>query len=213
MPTPPLAIVGTGGLGREVASLAADAGREIAGFLDDDAGRIGTQVAGLPVIGSSTRFPDGLEVIVAVGNPRVRRAIIQRLRERGAAFAGLVHPTAHVGPRVTIGVGTVVPAGCVITCDVSIGMHCVVGPRGVISHDCQLDDFVTIAPGVTLPGNTHMQNGSEVAIGATMRQQLTIGRGAILGMGAVLTRDLPDGRLWYGAPARDVRAVEPWDKA
>lgn len=208
-----LVIVGGGGLGRETAVLATECRErfDVIGILDDSASQ-GSIVGGLPVLGPLDRPPAGAAAAVAVGNPRVRRALVRRLRLAGvSAFPSLIHRSAVIGPRVAIGEGCLIPAGTVITCDVVLDAFCVVGIGAGISHDCRLHDFTTIAPGVTLPGTTTMQVGAEIAIGATLKQGLTIGRGAFLAMGAVLTRDLASACLAVGAPARKARELEPWE--
>jgi FlaA1/EpsC-like NDP-sugar epimerase len=85
-----LVIVGTGGMGREAAAWADDAGRadDLVGFLDDGAGSRDSTVAGLPVLGDTSwldEHPD-VEAVVAIGTPAVREAVVDRLlARRGAA--------------------------------------------------------------------------------------------------------------------------------
>ena len=81
-----LLIIGTGGFGRETAQAALDGGYAgpVLGFLDDDPARMGTTVAGLPVLGPPTAVADmpGAHVVVATGRPdnyTSRPAIVARL--------------------------------------------------------------------------------------------------------------------------------------
>jgi sugar O-acyltransferase (sialic acid O-acetyltransferase NeuD family) len=207
----PLIIFGAGGLGRETACLARRAHREVVGYLDDDETKWGHSIAGISVLGGPGQALDDVEIIVALGNPRVRRSVVRQLSKRGARFATLVDPQAIIGERVTIGAGTQIQSGCILTCDIAIGEHCVLGIGSQVSHDCRLGNFATIAPGVTLPGSCELKDGAEVAIGATMPQKTTMEAGSMLGMGAVLTKNLSQDHLAFGVPARERRNLTAWD--
>ncbi|QXJ21542.1 acetyltransferase [Actinomadura graeca] len=205
-----LVIYGAGGFGRETAQAAtALPGRRVLGFGDDDRGRLGELVDGLPIIGGTTEVA-GMEagVVVSTGSPAdydSRRRIVARLGLPPRRYATLVHPAAWIAPSSRIGHGTVVLAQAVLTASVHVGAHVAIMPHVTLTHDDVIDDYVTIAAGARLSGGVHVRAGAYIGTGAILRQGVTIGPGALVGMGAVVLRDVPAGEVWVGSPARYLR--------
>jgi sugar O-acyltransferase (sialic acid O-acetyltransferase NeuD family) len=210
-----LVVVGAGGHARETFWLARECATpwNVVACLDDDETLHGQEIDGVPIAGPVDqwlRFADA-HFVVAIGSPRARRTVVQRMASGGAPrFATLVHRSVLHPASLTIGAGTMVAAGCVLTTQVQVGSHAIVNIACTLSHDAQLDDFATLAPGVALPGHVRVEAGAEIAVGACLRQGLRIGRGALVGMGAVVTRDVAAGDVVVGNPARLLRRLDPF---
>ncbi|MEY9875396.1 sugar O-acyltransferase (sialic acid O-acetyltransferase NeuD family) [Streptacidiphilus sp. MAP12-33] len=209
-----LLIVGAGGFARETAQAAraAHGPDAVLAHLDDDPGRHGTEVDGLPVLGGSElvhAHPDA-PVVVCVGNPRDwagRARLVRRLGLPEQRYGTVVHPTAAVADSASIGPGSVLLAHCALTASVRVGAHVAVMPQVVLTHDDMVGDFATIASGVRVGGGVSVDTGAYLGAGALVREGLTVGAWSQLGMGAVLLEDLPPGEVWLGAPARKHRPV------
>ena len=201
-------IVGTGGMGREAAAWVDDAGRgtELAGFLDADPVTHGTRVVDLPVLGGLDWLDDAtdVEVVVAIGAPQRRAAVVSELAAAGIALATIVHPTAQVGPRTTIAPGAIVCPNVLLTCDVSVGTAAIINYGAMVGHDGIIGDAAFIAPGAHLAGNVTVEAQADVGIGASVIQGVTIGQRAVVGAGAVVIRDVAPGRTVVGVPARPI---------
>lgn len=202
-------IVGAGGFGRETASLlvALEGAFAAAGFADDSADLQGQQVAGLPVLGGIEIACDrkDLGVVVTVGNPRrydAKQMIVERLDLEPDRYVTLVHPQASIGTEVSIGEGTVILAGCVVTHGVRMGKHVALMPNAVVTHDDDLGDYVILGAGAKLGGGVTVGDGAYIGSGALIRESTVIGAGAMIGMGAVVVNDVPPGETWVGVPAR-----------
>lgn len=185
---------------------------ELAGFLDDDLAKHGSVIGGVPVIGNvdAVHKHPRAQVLLCPGRPdnyEVRLRLVERLELSDERYATVVHPTASIGSTCKIGAGSVLLAHVTLTADVAVGRHVVVMPQVVLTHDVQVDDFATLASGVRVGGASHVASGAYVGSGACVREGITVGAWALVGMGSVVTRDVPAGRLWYGAPARDVSAA------
>ena len=206
-----LVIVGTGGMGREAAAWIADSGRgdDLLGFLDDDAVKRGSEVAGLPVLGGTSWLEgqSGVEAVVAIGTPSARSAVVDRLDAGDVTLATIVHPSAVVGPRVTLKAGTIVCPGAMLSCDVTVGRAVIVNYGAMVGHDGVLGDACFVAPGVHIAGNVTVGRRSELGIGASVLQGVTIGATAVVGAGAVVLRDVPEGVTVVGVPARPIGEV------
>jgi sugar O-acyltransferase (sialic acid O-acetyltransferase NeuD family) len=201
-----IVIVGTGGMGREAAAWVADLGRadDLLGFLDDDPATHGRTVAGLPVLGGLDRLEGHLdvEVVPAIGSPRGRAAVLARLAAADQRLMTVVHPSATIGPRVTIEPGAIVCPGVVLTCDITVGRGAILNYGAMVGHDGVLGDACFVAPGVRLGGNVTVGERADLGIGASVIQGITIGARAVVGAGAVVIRDVPEDAKVAGVPAR-----------
>lgn len=212
-----IAIVGAGGLAREVAALALDQVRSRLGdvetpvvFVPKDPAE-NSSVAGLP-----TRAVADLELdralVVAVGDPALRRRIVEG-EAAGRRFARVVADTVRFRGRSEIGEGAVLCDHVVVTDGVVIGRHFVANPHACVMHDCKVGDFVTLGPGAMVAGNVQIGDGAYVGAGALIKQGTPdaprrIGSGAVIGMGAVVTKDVADGETVIGNPGRPLREID-----
>jgi sugar O-acyltransferase (sialic acid O-acetyltransferase NeuD family) len=219
--TRPLVIFGAGGHGREVLQLVRDinaAGPQPAwdclGFLVDGTflARAPATVGGLPVLGDPAWLAAHPEVSVAlaIGAPAARRLAARRIRALGSnPFPVLVHPRAWIGANVTLGEGTLVCAGAMLTVDITVGAHVHLNVASTLAHDDLLEDFVTLSPGVHVAGNVVLEEGAELGVGCAVIPRCTVGAWSVLGAGAVVTGAIEADCTAVGAPARAVKRRAP----
>lgn len=212
-PTPlrPLAIVGAGGLGREVLLLVRQLNEHqptwhVTGFYDD---RAPTQpsIHGVPYRGTVAELnatAEPVHVVIAVGSSRSRQAIAERLTSSLVRFATLVHPGVALAAyqHITIGAGSIVCQGCILTCDITLGQHVLLNLGCTIGHDAVLADFCSLMPHANIGGEAHLETGVYLGTNATVINQVRVGAGTTVGAGAVVVRDLPGGCTAVGVPAR-----------
>ncbi len=200
-----LLLVGASGLAREILAAGITG---VVGIADDNTDLHETEIAGVPVIGSiADAIKRDESLLVCVGPSASRRNVVRRLVKFGVddeRFATFVARSARIGKSSTIGVGSILLDGVVVTADASIGNHVVVMPNSTITHDCVLEDFATLASGVSLGGTTRIGEAAYLGMNASVRQGLTIGRSATIGMGAVVLGDVPQEQTWAGVPARQL---------
>lgn len=196
-------LVGASGLAREVLAAGITG---VVGLLDDDERLLGSEIAGVPVLGPVSEAANRQEsLLVCVGSGAGRRKIVQRLAHLGvdgSRYVAFVSEHACVGRTSVVGAGSILLDGVVITADAVLGRHVVVMPNSTITHDDELDDFATLAAGVALGGGVRVGEAAYLGMNASVRQELRIGSGATVGMGAAVTRDVPNGETWAGVPAR-----------
>ncbi|MDE2150035.1 MAG: acetyltransferase [Gammaproteobacteria bacterium] len=205
-----LCIFGAGGSGREVAWLAEQAygGNVSRCFVVDDPRYLESPTDGIPISLLSELTPSKhTRFVVALGDPRQRRRIVDMIASAGYRFATLIHPRVEISPSVRVGLGTVICANSVVTCNVVIGSHVQVNVNCSISHDSTLGDYCTISPGVNITGNVHLGPGVFVGTNACFvngrpDHPLTIGEGAVIAAGACVIADVPPHVLVAGVPAR-----------
>jgi sugar O-acyltransferase (sialic acid O-acetyltransferase NeuD family) len=186
-------------------ALRASGAGEVAGVLDDDPGREGSDVLGVPVKGdvaevTLARF--GVErAVIAIGSNPARAAMARRLGPR-LAWVKAVHPTAYVSPGVRLGAGSVVFAGAVVQPDTVIGEHAILNTMCSVDHDGAIGDFAHVGPGARLAGNVRIGEGAFLGVGSCVIPGRLVGAWSTVGAGGVVVTDIPGGVTAKGVPAR-----------
>jgi sugar O-acyltransferase (sialic acid O-acetyltransferase NeuD family) len=203
----PLLLVGAGGLAREViTSVTATGEHQVVGILDDDEALHGTAIDGVPVIGNTACGADRDEqLLVCIGSGAARERVVHQLITSGISsdrFATHVDKDVRIPDGCSVGCGSILLPGVVLTAAVSISSHVVAMPAVVFTHDDRVASFATFAAGVLLGGGVQVGRGAYLGMGSAVRQRLTVGDYSTLGMGAVLVQDLPACETWAGVPAR-----------
>jgi sugar O-acyltransferase (sialic acid O-acetyltransferase NeuD family) len=186
----------------------------VLGILDDTPGLQGTELCGVPVLGTIDDWPrfSAALFVVALGSPRSRKAVVSRMETQGAvSYASLVHPGALFSQHVQFGAGSMIMAGCILTTQVSVGRHCVVNLGCTVGHDARFGDFCTLGPQAAVSGNVTLGAGVYLGTGAVVVERITVGHGSVVAAGAVVSKDVPDSVMVAGSPARHVRTLEPFD--
>ena len=205
-----VAIIGTGGLGRETLWAFQDSpATEVVGFVTRDTPEHGTEVCGLPVLGPEAWLLDHRDVmaVCCIGDPRARRQVTLGLEAEGVTFTSAVHPTVARSAHVELGTGCVVGARAVLTTQVEVSDHVVIGVGAIVSHDVRIDEFATLAPGVILAGGVQIAYGAELGAGAAVIPGRSVGRGAVVGAQAVVIEDVEPNTIVAGVPARPIGSI------
>jgi len=202
-----LLILGTRTLAEEVADIVSEIpGFEVTGFVENMERERCTTLDGLPVI-----WVDDLPSYAATHGAVCALATTHRSRftdqaaAAGIKFATVVHPTARVSARSSLGEGTIVSAGVVIATRTRIGRHVFVNRGALIGHHTVIEDYTSVMPGANIAGNCHVGTASYIGIGAVIIDNVTVGEHSIVGAGALVTKDVPANVQVMGVPARIVK--------
>lgn len=201
-----LLIIGASGHGKVVADIAIkmENWKSIA-FLDDDESI--KSCMGLDIIGKTTdalKFIDKADFFVAIGNNATREKIQEKLIIAGSSLVKLIHPSAIIGFKVEIGIGTVVMAGVVINSSSSIGKGCIINTCCSLDHDNVIEDYVHISPGVHTAGMVKIGKATWLGIGSIVINNLSIISGCKVGAGAVVVKNITEKGTYVGVPAKKV---------
>lgn len=212
-----LVVYGAGGFSREVAQLVRDINREqsrwnLLGFLSDDRGTWGANVADGPILGGNEWLADRagrIAVALGLGSPAVKARVVRALGGLRVAFPQLIHPSVHRSSRFDFGPGAIITAGSIVMTDVRLGAMVTINLGCTLGHDCHVDDFATIAPGANLSGHVRVGEGSDIGTGAAIIQGVSVGAWSVVGAGAAVVRDLPPNCTAVGVPAKVIKQREP----
>lgn len=197
-------IVGAGGQGLIVADIllqSSDA-RPIA-FVSDDAALRPPSILGIPVFSSLERPHDA--VVVAIGDNRTRRHVTDRLVAQGEKIITVRHPFTSIAAGVTIGEGTMISAGVIITPGATIGRGVLLNTHCSIDHESVVGDFAHVSIHCAIGANCAVGEEAFIAPGATITSARRVGARSVIGAGAVVLHDIGDDVTAYGIPARIVR--------
>ncbi len=210
-----IAIFGVGGFGREVQMLIEQInsnGRvwNFIGFFDDGV-QTGTVVNEFQVLGGVKELndwnKDSLALVFAIGNPVTKKKIISKINNPKLFFPVLVHPNVQIGSSkfVTIGEGSIIAAGNLITVNISIGKHVILNLACTVGHDTVISDYSSFMPSVNISGEVNIGECVYVGTGAKIINQLQIGANTIVGAGAVVSKTLPANCTAVGIPAKPIK--------
>lgn len=201
-----LFIVGCSGHGKVVADIALKLSKydEIV-FLDDNPAA--DSCLEFPVIGNSAYedITNEDEIIVAIGNPVIRRRLQEQYAKRSLTVATLIHPDAVLGVEVKIGEGSVIMAGAIINPDSVIGKGVIINTGATADHDNIVCDYAHISVGAHLAGNVTIGKSTWIGAGAVVSNNLCICDNAMIGAGTVVIRDIEEPGTYVGVPARKIR--------
>lgn len=199
-----LVIIGASGHGKVVADIARKTGYDDICFLDDNEKL--TECGGYPVVGKSSRYVDfDCDIIVAIGNPKVREKIQTQVECAGKHIPVLIHPYASVAENVSIGKGTVVVAGSVINPGAIIGKGCIINTGSSVDHDCEMADFVHVSVGAHVAGTVIIGERTWIGIGATVSNNISICSDCMIGAGAVVVKNVEESGTYVGVPAVKIK--------
>lgn len=208
-----IAIIGAGGFGREVKMLieqinSAKLQYRFIGYFDDGFGK-DTLINGMPVLGTVAdlkNWKSEIAVVLAIGNPGTKEGILEKISNSHITFPVLIHPNVLIGDMTynTIGHGTIICAGVIITVNTQIGKHVIFNLACTVGHDTVIGDYCSFMPGVNISGEVNIGKGVYVGTGAKIINQLSIGESTIVGAGAVVSKSLPSHCTAVGVPARPI---------
>ncbi|MFY8213440.1 MAG: acetyltransferase [Flavobacterium sp.] len=141
-------------------------------------------------------------VIISIGNNKIRKKLSKKLN---VTFEKVIHPKASFSKHSSMGEGTVIMAGAIVSPNVKIGKHCIINSSAVVEHDCIIEDFAHVCPSASLAGGVLIGEGTQVGIGATIIQNVIVGNWVVIGAGTVVLNNVPDYSVVVGNPGKVIR--------
>lgn len=193
-------IYGAGGRGREISDLARSLNCQQIIFLDDFCSK--GEILGLKVLKLLPGIDTSIPLIVGVGEPKHRQALMDRGRSFGLSTTSLISPLASISDTANIGSGVSISPFVSIQSSALIGENVDINTGAIIGHDVCISDCAVISSQVNLGGGVSVGEGTYIGMGTLIKEGINIGRQTIIGMGSVVYNDIPDGVIALGSPAR-----------
>lgn len=205
-----ICIVGAGGFAREVAWLIEEINRyekkyEFLGYIDDNSDNIGKELNGYKVLGN-IEYLNSLEqinVVIAIGNGKIREEILKKIKNK--KYPKLIHPDVKISNYTTVGEGSIICAGNILTVNIEIGEHVIINLDCTVGHDTILKNYTTILPGAHISGNVTIGERTTIGTGAAIIQGIGIGSDTMIGAGSVVSKEIPQNCTAVGVPAKVIK--------
>lgn len=203
-------IVGASGFGRELAQYIEDINTSkgviywnLLGFIDDNPHVLDGIEHGYKIIGNIKNHVPQPNVfyVCAIAFPEIKRRLVETLKERGAKFVTIIHPTARVSRYAKLGEGCVVTPKSNINTDAIIGNFVSVLASG-IGHDATIGDFSTLSGHVWINGHVSVGSMVYMGCGSMVAPSKKIGNSATVGIGSVVVTNVKSNTTVLGNPAR-----------
>ena len=208
-----IVIIGAGGVGREVSLIIQQINEleqtwNLLGFIDDNTDNWGKVINGYSVIGGidSLEFlSNDTYIVIAIANYKVKKNIVNKINNK-FKFATIVHPKVWIHDYMTVGEGTIIYEGAILTANIEIGNHVIISPKCGVGHDSIIKDYVSLLCNVNVSGNDLIEEGVMMGSGSTVIQGKKIGKGSIIGAGAVVVNDIESFSTAVGVPAKVIKS-------
>lgn len=205
-----IVIIGAGGFGREVAWLIEDINKvkkewNIVGFIDDNEDVQESEINGYKVVGNINWLEkQELYVVNAIGNPIIKKKIMENLQGSKNKYPVLIHPSVIYSESVNFAEGSIICAGTILTVNIEIGKHVIINLDCTVGHDAVIMDYTTLLPSVNVSGCVKIEECVSVGTKSAIIQGISIGENTIIGSGAVVVKDITEPGTYVGVPVRRV---------
>lgn len=208
-----LIIIGVGGFAREVywhaqKSIGYGVDWTIKGFLDGDLKLAAADYELLPaeVLGDVDSYEICADDVFtcAVGTPKARRHLIEKILARGGQFINIISTLAQIIPTAELGCGVIVSPYVGISDRAIVDDFVALNALTIIGHDAQIGKYSCVMPHANIAGKAKI--GSEVFIGsgAIILPKAKVGDGATVGAGCVVLKKVRAGVTVFGNPAVEI---------
>ena len=105
---------------------------------------------------------------VAMGNPDLRLAWLEKLEEAGFRLPVLIHPQAYVSPSATVMGGSIIEPMAVVQSNAMVKRGCLICAGSIVNHNavvepgCQIDCGGIVMSGGVVPPKTKVPCGTVV---------------------------------------------------
>ncbi len=211
-----IVLYGSGGMALEVVQLIEDINEieptwNILGYIDDFRGNQGENnpvVSGYRILGTNDIIKDideSVYWVIAISNPKAKREIYDSLAGYNLKYAALIHPTAKISKNVTIGEGTIVSYGCIVSVNVVLESHVYLNMRTVIGHDTVIKSFSTCLIDCVVAGNVLINEGVLLGSNCVIKEKKTVGKNSKISMGSSVFFDVDDNVIVMNMPPKSMR--------
>ena len=211
-----IVLYGSGGMALEVIQLIEDINEleptwNVLGYIDDfkgDRGENNPAVDGYRILGTKKAvgdFDKSVYWVIAVSDPGTKKAIHNSLDRYNLKYATLIHPTAKISKNVTIGEGTIVGYGCIVSVNAVLESHIYLNMRTVVGHDTVIKSFSTCLIDCVVAGEVLINEGVLLGSNCVIKETIKIGKNSKISMGAAVFFDVEENTAVMNPPPRSIK--------
>lgn len=196
-----VAVIGSGSMGALLLDCLEEDDRWRCTSIHDDA-KAHSVMRGIEVLGmGEDSLPSGSRVFVAIGDPGVRRSVVERLAGRKLDWQTYVDRRSMVARGAVVGRGTLVLPFAMMTSDASVGEFCIVNAYSRVGDGSKVGRYTSIMAGSSMGDSTAGEEcllglNSACLAGAVLGDRVTVAPMTLV------RRRVPGGMMAAGNPAR-----------
>ncbi|WP_405369145.1 acetyltransferase [Nonlabens sp. Asnod2-A12] len=209
-----IAIIGAGGLGREVKYLIDDINAvslnklELIGYYDDAYPKGHIIVDDLSCLGKIEDLlhrTEDLGVVFGLGDTKVKKQILNKIEgNKCLSYPNIIHPNAHITKGVLLGKGNLIAYGCFISCDVEIGDFNFMNTYCAVGHDTVIGSGNVFMPRVQISGDILIGNDNFWGMSASIIQGKKVGDENKINGFTFITKSISNKRVYFGVPGKKI---------
>lgn len=169
-----------------------------------------TDFFGYPILGNDDVLPDFFKkgvrnAAIGIGgftDNNLRKKIFNLAKSVGFNLPPIIHSSAIISKRATIGEGTIVKRGVIIDTDVTIGVNNILEIGAIVGHESRVGNHTLLSANVMISAYNLIDDESFFAVASTIVSGAKVCTGAIIGAGAVVVNDITEPGLYLGVPAK-----------
>ena len=199
-------IVGAGSCGKDIFELATASfsPREyrFKGFLSDNPDILAGYEINIGIVGDIDNYEIQSDdrFLLAIGDLPDRRIVAEKLKDRGAKFLTMVHPTAIVASTAKLGTGVLIYPFVTVMGGVSLGDFCMMNAYSACGHGVTAGDYTVICPYAIILGRSKVGRECFLGTHSMVGQRMEIGDNVIVSANSTAQRNAPDNSFIYGVP-------------
>lgn len=209
-----LAIVGAGGLGREVFCMiqainSVEPTWEFIGFFDDgkvqgSRNEYGEILGGIEEINN---YNEKLAVVIAIANGKILEAIHRKIENEQIYFPNIITPNALFYDKMSlkIGVGNIIGFQCIFSCCVEIGNFNIFSVGVTVGHDLKMGNYNAITNRCSISGQVSIEDRTFWGATSMVLPSKKVASDSIIGAGCVVHKDLLVCGTYVGNPAKKIK--------
>ena len=148
---------------------------------------------------------DNYNLLVAVGESKARKQIIENKLPPSTNYLTFIHPTSIIGKNVTIGEGSYIGPYCIITDNIILGKHALLN-RGIhIGHDTNIGDYFSAMPGAIISGNCNIGECVYLGTNSSIREKIMITNNVVIGLNSGVVKDIIKSGIYGGVPIKKIK--------
>ena len=157
-----------------------------------------------------THPPNEWEILIAVGDNKLRKRIWEESKAKGYTLRTWIHPQSIL-TKCTVGEGSIIFENNTIQPFAEVGKGCILWSGIDIAHHAKIGDFSYIAPHACIAGYAKLGEGCWMGVNSCVRDNVAIHPWNTVAMGACVTKNIMgEGGLYMGVPAKKKQDTEMW---
>lgn len=152
--------------------------------------------------------PQNMKIIIAVGEPMLRKKLYDRVKEKGYILTNVIHEDTDISEYANVGEGLIAFKGVIIGADAKLGENILLEPYVVMGHDVCVKRHTVLSCQVLVGGHAQIGEAVYIALASAIKDRVQIGNETIIGVGSRVVKDLPENIIAVGYPARVVKKNE-----